>query len=100
MHRHRGRIRHWEGNRHPFRSRGWPRRIADVHEAAATPIATPRADQAVPLPRARYLTSVSILNIGRYIEMMITPTIIPTAIIISGSMIDVSVEIAASTSSS
>ena len=40
------------------------------------------------------------MNIGRYIEMMITPTIKPTPIIISGSMIDVSVEIDASTSSS
>jgi hypothetical protein len=47
-----------------------------------------------------YLSSVSILNIGRYIEMMITPTIAPTAIIISGSMIDVSDWIEASTSSS
>ena len=40
------------------------------------------------------------LNIGRYIEMMITPTIAPTPIIISGSMIAVSAAIAASTSSS
>ena len=49
---------------------------------------------------ARYLTSVSILNIGRYIEMMITPTIRPTPIIMIGSMIEVSVWIDASTSSS
>ena len=48
----------------------------------------------------RYLTSVSSLNIGRYIEMMITPTIAPTPIIISGSMMAVSEAIAASTSSS
>jgi hypothetical protein len=47
-----------------------------------------------------YLTSESILNIGRYIEITITPTMAPTMIIISGSMIDVSVEIAESTSSS
>ena len=33
---------------------------------------------------ASYLTSESSLNIGRYIEMMITPTIAPTPIIISG----------------
>ena len=33
---------------------------------------------------------LSILNIGRYIEMMITPTIMPTPIIIIGSMIEVS----------
>jgi hypothetical protein len=48
----------------------------------------------------RYLTSESILNIGRYIEMMITPTMQPTPIIISGSMIEVNEEIDASTSSS
>jgi hypothetical protein len=47
-----------------------------------------------------YWMRLSILNIGRYIEMMITPTTMPTAIIISGSMIDVSVWIAVSTSSS
>src|SRR5947209_1767884 len=46
----------------------------------------------------RYFTSVSSLNIGRYIEMMITPTMQPTAIIITGSMIDVSDWMAASTS--
>jgi hypothetical protein len=50
--------------------------------------------------RSSYLISVSILNIGRYMEMMITPTIIPTAIIMIGSMIDVSVAIDESTSSS
>ena len=47
-----------------------------------------------------YLTSWSILNIGRYIEMTMTPTMQPTPIIISGSMIEVSAEIDASTSSS
>ena len=53
------------------------------------------------LGRARsYLISVSILNIGRYMLMMITPTIRPTPIIISGSMMEVSDWIAASTSSS
>jgi hypothetical protein len=44
--------------------------------------------------------SVSSLNMGRYIEMMMTPTMMPTPIIISGSMIDVSVAIELSTSSS
>ncbi len=43
---------------------------------------------------------VIILNIGRYIAMMMTPTIIPTPIIINGSMIDVSDWIELSTSSS
>jgi hypothetical protein len=47
-----------------------------------------------------YWSSVSILNIGRYMAMMITPTIRPTRIIISGSMIEVSDWIEASTSSS
>jgi hypothetical protein len=47
-----------------------------------------------------YLMSVSILNIGKYIEMMITPTISPTPIIMIGSMIEVSVWIDESTSSS
>ena len=49
---------------------------------------------------AGYWISVSSLNIGRYIEMMITPTTQPTAIIISGSMIDVRLAIELSTSSS
>ena|SRR5690349_8000734 len=51
-------------------------------------------------PACRYLMSVSILNIGMYIEMRITPTMPPTAIIISGSMIEVRAATAASTSSS
>jgi hypothetical protein len=51
-------------------------------------------------PRRGYLMSVSILNIGRYIEMMTTPTITPTPIIISGSMIEVRAWTEASTSSS
>jgi hypothetical protein len=53
-----------------------------------------------PASRSSYLTSESSLNIGRYMLMMITPTIAPTPIIISGSMIAVSEAIAASTSSS
>ncbi len=48
----------------------------------------------------RYWMSVSSLNIGRYMLMMITPTIAPTPIIMSGSMIEVSVAIELSTSSS
>jgi PAP2 superfamily protein len=56
-----------------------------------------RAYDSAPLS---YLTSVSILNIGRYIEMMMIPTTMPTAIIISGSMIAVSVWMDESTSSS
>src|SRR5262249_32879877 len=50
--------------------------------------------------RARYLTSVSILNIGMYIEMMMMPTMMPTPIIMIGSTIEVSDDTAASTSSS
>ena len=48
----------------------------------------------------RYLTSLSILNIGRYMLMMITPTMQPTPTIIMGSMIEVRAGIDASTSSS
>jgi hypothetical protein len=54
----------------------------------------------LPTAAARYLTSESILNIGRYIAITMTPTMQPTRIIISGSTIDVSDWIAASTSSS
>jgi hypothetical protein len=39
---------------------------------------------------ARYCTSSKILNIGMYIEMTTMPTITPTPIIMSGSMIEVS----------
>ena len=48
----------------------------------------------------RYLMSVSILNIGRYIEITIVPTMIPTPIIRIGSMMDVSDWMLESTSSS
>ena len=67
-------------------------------DATSPSLSRPRAKSASLGPR--YLISVSILNIGRYIEMMITPTIMPTPIIINGSMIEVSDWIAASTSSS
>jgi hypothetical protein len=43
-----------------------------------------------PAVHACYLTSVSSLNIGMYIEITIVPTIAPTPIIRSGSMIEVS----------
>ncbi len=52
------------------------------------------------LPEETYFTSVSILNIGMYIEMMMTPTMTPTPIIMIGSTIDVSDCTDASTSSS
>jgi hypothetical protein len=48
----------------------------------------------------RYFTSVSILNIGMYIEMMMMPTMTPTPIIMIGSTIEVSDCTDASTSSS
>jgi hypothetical protein len=48
----------------------------------------------------RYLMSVSILNIGRYIEITIVPTMTPTPIIRIGSMMDVSDWMLESTSSS
>jgi hypothetical protein len=56
---------------------------------------------ALPATRGRaYSIRVSILNIGRYIAITMTPTIIPTPIIMIGSMIEVSAWIEASTSSS
>jgi hypothetical protein len=48
----------------------------------------------------RYLMSVSILNIGRYIAITMVPTMIPTPIIRIGSMMDVSDWMLESTSSS
>jgi hypothetical protein len=50
--------------------------------------------------RLRQWISVSSLNMGRYIAMMMIPTMIPTPIIMSGSMIDVRVAMELSTSSS
>ena len=47
-----------------------------------------------------YLISVSSLNIGRYMLMITTPTMIPTPSIMIGSTIEVSDWIDASTSSS
>jgi hypothetical protein len=48
----------------------------------------------------RYLMSVSILNIGRYIAITMVPTMIPTPIIRIGSMMDVRDLMLVSTSSS
>ena len=53
-----------------------------------------------PSPPPHYLMSVIILNIGRYIAMTIVPTITPTPIISTGSMIEVSDWMLVSTSSS
>jgi hypothetical protein len=54
----------------------------------------------IPIAPRRYLMSVSILNIGRYIEITIVPTMTPTPIIRIGSMMDVSDWMLESTSSS
>jgi hypothetical protein len=51
-------------------------------------------------PATSYLMFSYTLNIGRYIEMMMKPTIPPTTMIMSGSRIDVSALIDAATSSS
>jgi hypothetical protein len=77
----------------------WPRRTMPSAPCARRSISSRPSRRSLGGSLA-YLTSESILNIGRYIEMMITPTIMPTMIIISGSTIDVSDEIEASTSSS
>ena len=64
-------------------------------------IAGLRTKSAVRLQAAEpYLMSVSILNIGRYIEITMVPTMMPTPIIRIGSMIDVSDLMPESTSSS
>ena len=78
-----------------------PAAAAEAHFSVARldnrPLSPAEAGAAAP---AGYLISVSSLNIGMYIERMITPTMIPTPIIMIGSMIEVSVWIDASTSSS
>ena len=56
--------------------------------------------QQVPAGSYEPLTRWSILNIGRYMAMRMIPTMIPTPIIMSGSMIEVSDATDASTSSS
>ena len=75
----------------------WP-----TSEAARRPdsFAGHRGAAAMVTARSPYLISVSSLNIGRYIEITIVPTITPTPIIRIGSMIDVSDWMLASTSSS
>ena len=93
------RLRRRHGRRGPPRAARPPPRIARPDPASRPPSADLHRCVREAAPRG-YLTSESILNIGRYIEMMITPTTRPTQIIISGSMIDVSVAMAVSTSSS
>ena len=75
------------------------------HTSGAVLAQTGRTDETAAKPAdgpssSRYLTSVSILNIGRYIEITITPTMQPTPIIMIGSTIEVSDAIEVSTSSS
>ena len=70
----------------------WPSRISP-------PCRPRRGDTFNVRPRA-LLDELSSLNIGRYMLMMITPTMTPTPTIISGSMIEVRAAIDASTSSS
>jgi hypothetical protein len=67
---------------------------------AAVAVARPRPRPEEDVSGVLYWISVSSLNMGRYIEMMITPTTSPTPIIIRGSMTEVRVAIEVSTSSS
>jgi hypothetical protein len=67
---------------------------------AATSAEAPSGTSQARSLRMPYWISVSSLNMGMYIEMMITPTTIPTPIIISGSMTEVRVAMELSTSSS
>ena len=75
-------------------------RAVDIRIRPASSRRALRAAFALARGRRRYLTSVSILNIGMYMAMITVPTIRPTRIIITGSMMLVSDETAASTSSS
>jgi hypothetical protein len=104
------RARGHEGDRVPLRH---PSQVQGREITAALPVIHPLGT-AAPRPatgpslrrrtlrasRARYWISVSSLNMGRYIAMITIPTMIPTPIIMSGSMIDVRLAIALSTSSS
>jgi hypothetical protein len=79
--------------------------LARIHSTTIAQYKATRSMSAWKLKVARcrtacYLTSVSILNIGMYIEMMMMPTMTPTPIIMIGSTIDVSDCTDASTSSS
>ncbi len=76
------------------RRQGW--RAAAAHRARAGGSVVLARD----CERVSYWISVSSLNIGRYIEMITMPTMIPTPSIMIGSTIEVSDWIEASTSSS
>ena len=73
----------------------WPGRVRRTHFG----VRLPGGFELCPYS-ARYLMSVSILNIGRYIAITIVPTMMPTPIIRIGSMMDVSDWMLESTSSS
>src|SRR4051812_31417125 len=68
-----------------------------VRHAHALSVSTAAPPAVVSPP---YLMSVSILNIGIYIAMTIVPTMMPTKIMRTGSMMDVSDWMLESTSSS
>ncbi len=70
-------------DRGPTRQRPLDEPRPGVHRAAVG-----HSGPALPLCRS-YCTSSKILNIGRYMETTTTPTITPTMIIMSGSMIEV-----------
>jgi hypothetical protein len=115
QHERRDPRRHSLDGTHPERNRADDRRHGQgrppILTRSAVPIAAAAAGSCRATPRrraaaartpnpSRYLTSVSILNIGRYIEMMMMPTMTPTPIIMIGSTIEVSDDTADSTSSS
>jgi hypothetical protein len=106
QHERRDPRRHSLDRTHPERNRADDRRHGQgrppILTRSAVPIAAAAAGscRAPPAAACRYLTSVSILNIGRYIEMMMMPTMTPTPIIMIGSTIEVSDDTADSTSSS
>jgi hypothetical protein len=100
QHERRDPRRHSLDGTHPERNRADDRRHGQGRPPLLTRSAVPIAAAVRVAPDDDYLTSVSILNIGRYIEMMMMPTMTPTPIIMIGSTIEVSDDTADSTSSS
>ncbi len=79
-------------------------RVRGVHRSGIPPArkipSGPESGRSRAPGGAAYSMSSKILNIGRYIAMMIPPTMPPTTTIIKGSMMEVSALTAASTSDS
>ncbi len=100
-----GKRQRWSARTHVFDYPGFP--LRGMTGRAFQPVFLPRAHRpriwhhTVSLPKpGAYSISSKILNIGRYMEITMPPTMPPTTTIIRGSMIEVSAFTAASTSDS